>query len=1230
MLLLRSQRVFLISAVIGLLAQCSAGISPCAAVEATEHHFGKWPAINALILDEKQRNLNLDDNDFLLEVWFKPLPELKYKRKASSSLICKKGYPGLPGYDLSYSAGGDLGLTLCDKRRELDGDAGYGAGGIVKENAWNYVAVSYRHKEKELVFYKDGAAVKTYTGVELGDVSNHDMFSIAWNEYTANSQAHCMIREARIWKFGKGAPEDLAAILAWHNDNPGRVSDKLTAAADFSRWSFTAANDNVEDLGNNGNTLCCAPWGYQEGAKVLPMPAKPQGRTYYVDNRNPPAADSGDGSPNRPFRTIKEAAKAAFAGDLIHVRAGLYRESVLLRAGENGRPITLEGEPGTVISGADPVAGWAAGQEGWWVLKDWDGREKYAGPIDPKEDDARAHPGNLLFVDDEPMEFVLTKAELVPGSWTIEPLLHAGRKTITLCPLPGVDPRRVATEISDVRGLLATTKFNRVRNIHFTRGGVSVRGRGNLFESNIVDWSAGNGIGVGGQDNTVRNNKVLWAGHTGFGGVGRRITIENNLVSFCSWRRFRGSWHGGATKFIPCCLDYVIRGNEICYSYFCALYFDSDNQGNLVDGNVCHDNSDSGLFDEFSYGNTWQNNICYNNAGAGFCIGNSDEDKVYRNIFFNNGGGIFFRTDCIGKTNPEETRKALADEFMAKLDVRRYQGMNTYQREKKWRDMQNKYMWHYLGTENLQNRIEENAVIDHASLIGQALTYDGKTPVSPEVENTFARNYYWSDTTDKIIQNGNRGLVDLATWQKVSGQDKGSRLIDPWTSRDEMPRWFRERFHFQRHEFRPVTEVWDKYITGKVRRSIAQVVMAGRLVRSKVIEEAKFADPDIEGIYFEYEGRRCVSLWGKRPSVKYFVIPGVNQVTFENKFLQRKPLAVRDGWVSLLVSEDPTTLIDVGREVSDDRSVALEVPRWTEPGRPVAAKLTLENPGKARQAYDLVLRVGSGWTISQGEIKRTLAAGEKVEIAARLTPPPETRPAVFQMTVSGTVGGRPLNQSKMFGIGSLQEISRAGHFSLDEDPAGWGPPTGIADSKEQVVHGAENWSGPADLSAKAWLRWNEDRELFFAADVSDDRIVTNHRSDDPTRSDSVVLCVDARARWKQFMKDYTPGAFRIVMVPGDGNSPATATFVGQPFGEIRKVVSKRTEKGYVIALQIHFRSNLVEQPGWVANRDIRAGVLVNDSDDSRGADRKTTMGLWRTAADALQDCSSLTTFVLEK
>ncbi len=130
------KRTILAYAAISLAAHFSAGAPACRAADAAGHHFGKWPAINAIIHDEKQKNLNLDDKDFLMEVWLKPLPKLKYKGDSSSSLICKKGYRGLSGYDLAYSANGDLGLTLCDRRRELEGDAGWSAGRIVMDNEW--------------------------------------------------------------------------------------------------------------------------------------------------------------------------------------------------------------------------------------------------------------------------------------------------------------------------------------------------------------------------------------------------------------------------------------------------------------------------------------------------------------------------------------------------------------------------------------------------------------------------------------------------------------------------------------------------------------------------------------------------------------------------------------------------------------------------------------------------------------------------------------------------------------------------------------------------------------------------------------------------------------------------------------------------------------------------------------------------------------------------------------
>jgi hypothetical protein len=1230
------KKLLLAAVVIGVGGFVAGSVARGEAPESEGHRFGEWPAVNAIVDDGRQKNLNLDDQDFLIEVWFQPLDMLQYKGGAVNCLIAKKACDRLAGYDLSYGADGTLTLTLCDRKLELEGDATYSARGVLQSNAWNYVAVSYSHKAKRLVFYKNGRSVKECPDVELGDLSNRDPFSITWNEGRQNSQAHCRIREARVWRFRQGLPADLGGLLAAHELSPGRVAEELTGTADYSRWMFTASNDDIKDLGNNGNTLCYAPWGYKGAETIKPFPAQPQGKTYVVATQHPQATDEGAGTEDRPFKTIGKAAKAAGPGDLIRVGPGLYRERVMLRAGENGKPVTLEGTNGAIVSGADALTGWVKAENGWWVLKDWDGREKYSGP-NFNFDDARSQPANLLYVDDEPMEFVPGKAELVPGTWTAEPPLHSGIKTLILCPLPGIDPAKVPTEISDVRTTLLTTKFDHVRRLHFTRGGVSVRS-GSVLEDSIVDWVSGNGVGVGGQDAVVRNNKILWCGHTGMGGGGGlRNVIEGNYLAYNAWRDFQASWHAGATKFIPACTDWIIRSNEVCYSYAAGIYYDGGACGTVNEGNVCHDIIGEGLFDEIGYGNTWRDNVSYNVIGNALQIGNSSEDKVYRNILFNSLHTVLcFREGSVAFSGEKEspaTNAALKAEFLPKLDVRRYQGMLTYERERTLREMCETYTMDYKFGSNLKNEVRENVLIGYGRLVDNCFEYGGANAVDPAIVNTYAGNYYYAYDTDQIINNGRYAsrTFDLKGWQQISGQDKGSQFIDPWEKRDQMPAWFRERFHFRKDEFRPVPEVFEKYAS-KISHRIYVTVINGRLLRSKTIEWAKFTDPDLRGLYYEAEGQRCLSVWSAGMGMKYFMVPGVKQVVVENKFLRRKQVDTRDGRVALFVNQDPTTLMGIGSEIQEDRSISVELPRWTEPGRPITGKLLLENDASVAREYQVDLAVGPGWEISNGKVRQKLAAGEKASLDLRLVPPPEVRKGAFQLGINGVVDGWAMNQSSVIGFGSLQAMKHIDKLNMDGDLSDWGgdAPAGIADTKEQVVHGAAQWGGPADLSATVRLKWNGSRELFFAADVTDNTLITNHRTHSPTKSDSVQLLVDARAPWKQYMQDYTPGAFRVILVPGEGDAPATATFDGKTFGYIAKVASRKTDKGYTIEMDIHFRSGLVEEPGWAEKRELRVGVLVNDSDDPQGSDRKTTLGVWRTAADAAQDCTSLTTFALEK
>ena len=90
---------------------------------------------------------------------------------------------------------------------------------------------------------------------------------------------------------------------------------------------------------------------------------------YYVDAN---AAKDGNGSIERPFRRINEAAKLALPGDEVLVAPGVYREYVdPVHAGtEDARIIYLCTTPlGAVITGAEQIKTWQHYIENVWVCQ---------------------------------------------------------------------------------------------------------------------------------------------------------------------------------------------------------------------------------------------------------------------------------------------------------------------------------------------------------------------------------------------------------------------------------------------------------------------------------------------------------------------------------------------------------------------------------------------------------------------------------------------------------------------------------------------------------------------------------------------------------------------------------------------------------------------------------------------------------------------------------------------
>ena len=120
---------------------------------------------------------------------------------------------------------------------------------------------------------------------------------------------------------------------------------------------------------------------------------------YYVDINAP---RDGNGSKERPFRHINDAAKIAAAGDEVLVAPGIYREKVTPVHGgeENKRIVYRSVEPlGAVITGAEELKGWEPYEGNVWV----------------------AHVNNSIFGDYNPY------TTMVCGDWYFAPTVrHTG------------------------------------------------------------------------------------------------------------------------------------------------------------------------------------------------------------------------------------------------------------------------------------------------------------------------------------------------------------------------------------------------------------------------------------------------------------------------------------------------------------------------------------------------------------------------------------------------------------------------------------------------------------------------------------------------------------------------------------------------------------------------------------------------------------------------------------
>jgi hypothetical protein len=92
--------------------------------------------------------------------------------------------------------------------------------------------------------------------------------------------------------------------------------------------------------------------------------------TYYVDNTNPSASDSGPGSPSQPFSHIQTGANHAVAGDTVLVVAGSYSENVTMpNSGTSTAPILMETAPGATVTVSGQSDGFSISSKSWITIQ---------------------------------------------------------------------------------------------------------------------------------------------------------------------------------------------------------------------------------------------------------------------------------------------------------------------------------------------------------------------------------------------------------------------------------------------------------------------------------------------------------------------------------------------------------------------------------------------------------------------------------------------------------------------------------------------------------------------------------------------------------------------------------------------------------------------------------------------------------------------------------------------
>jgi alpha-N-arabinofuranosidase len=410
--------------------------------------------------------------------------------------------------------------------------------------------------------------------------------------------------------------------------------------------------------------------------------------TYFVDQTAPEATDAGDGSSDRPFRTISRAAEAVKPGERVLVAPGIYREHVRPAHGGNGpdEMVTFEAMAGrtAIIRGSTLLpAAWERSTKwaGTWTLRLPDsefGRHnpfalqnldksdpqnwQTSVPVQVSATDTLAR--GLVFQDGRRLRQVPHAEELLreSGGYCVDD----DGWSIHLRPVDDADPNQVTIEATNraqgfapVDGDVSYLRLDGFVIEHIgngfsypVEGAISPSGGCNwIIENNVIRHINADGINVGradwqwggtrgqaprGGSMIVRRNVIADCGVSGMKGHTLvDALIEDNVIEDIGWQGVEWEFDNGGLKLLVC-TDTLVHHNLIRRTTGApGVWLDWDNINCRVTQNTIVDirHSGGGVFVEASEQTNWvDHNTIWNVQGNGIYLQDCDAVDIFGNV----------------------------------------------------------------------------------------------------------------------------------------------------------------------------------------------------------------------------------------------------------------------------------------------------------------------------------------------------------------------------------------------------------------------------------------------------------------------------------------------------------------------------------------------------------------------------------------------------------------------